>query len=342
MTVRKPETELDLAATLARAAQRNLRAQGASEEEIAAFALPKVRAQLGAAGKRPASAKPRVGGKARRAIERRHGCKLAGAGEPTTPADVPRPRPRPTFAPMKPWEARRSRQRLVAALARTGAPRFDPLDWTDRAWAVVESAFRTPSRTPVLVAELPRCAAARARLAILVEQRQRGDDRDGIDWTHPTARGIAACALVLYRMSKPTKKRGFGRVLVGVSQEMFAALFRNVGRGRVRRPNKRKPWLRRVGGYHINTLFATEVHGNRERGGWVKCLERAGFHFAVQPPAEITPEAFVGPSGYALGQYWLTERTTSAEVPAFVLDALDALGVPEAPYVPASSPRGPP
>lgn len=295
----------------------SLRAQGL-HEEADAVSVERVNAQLGAPGlHRPAE--PARSPEATRAVKRAHASKIASAGEPVTPPELPRERPpAPAWRPVKPWASQRSRARFLGKVAKH-APRFAPRDWMDRTWAGVRVAFNDTGGQSArrLVCELPRELRRRAEAAILLDQHARGDTARGIDWTHVTARGIACCALVLYRESIGTRKRGFARVLVGVTQWMFAGLFRNPQGGRfeaARASGSRRHPRDGKGAphYHRNTLFATEVHGDRTRGGWMTTLARVGFFWSVQPDADAVPAAHVGPSGFALNQYWITERAALA------------------------------
>lgn len=276
-------------------------------------------------------------------MRRAHASKLAAAGEPVTPPDVPRERPPASrWRPVKPWASQRSRARFLGKVARE-APRFAPRDWMDRTWSGVRAAFgdtggQTARR---LVCELPRELRRRAEAAVLLAQHGRGDTAHGIDWTHVTARGIACCAVVLYRESIGTRKRGFARVLVGVTQWMFAGLFRNPAGGRLEgaraSTSRRHPRDGRgAPHYHRNTLFATEVHGDKTRGGWMTCLARVGFFWSVQPDADAVPAAHVGPSGFALNQYWITERAALAPPAAVDLARLARAGL-DVPELDASS-----
>lgn len=244
-----------------------------------------------------------------------------------------RPPPRMRWRPIAAM-GRRSRERLILAVARS-APRFSPHDWSARAWGSVRAVFDGISGRRVELAslELPRSFRARVYAACLTEQRGRGDDRDGIDFAHITTRGIIASAIVLLRESVETRKRGFGRVLAGVSQAMFASLFRNPQTGR---------------GYSVGTLFATEIHRDKERAGWVRALERAGAVEIIQPPGDVAPKEHVGPSGFALAQYWITERATigAPRLPQIaILAAAGYVWSPGTSSTPARFelvPRGPP
>jgi len=320
-----------LAGVFAAAAQASLRAQGL-DTEAGAFTPEHAASLLGAAAQYAPA--PRKSPAAVRAIRRAHACEHEAAGDAVTPDEVPRARPRaPAWRPVKPWASSRSRRRFAAKVARSANPRFSPRDWCDRTWAGVRVGFCDTGGTRArrMLFELPRALVLRACAAILHEQHARGDLSPGIDWSHITARGIAACAVVLYRESIPTRKRGFARVLVGVSQNMLAALFRNPQGGRTR-----------PGHYHRNSLFASEVHGDKTRGGWVRALERAGFVHIEQPPAEACPPELVGPSGFALGQYWMTERATIEPPPRAVVAWLVEGGAIEPATEPAASSGVPP
>lgn len=319
----------------------SLRNEG-RHEEADAVSVERVAAQLGEhAHVRPAE--PKRSPEATRAVKRAHASKLAAAAEPVTPAELPRERPpRRAWQPVKPWSSQRSRARFLAKASKA-APRFAPRDWMDRTWSGVRVAFTDTGGQSArrLVCELPRELRRRCEAAILLAQHARGDRARGVDWTHVTARGIACCALVLYRESIGTRKRGFARVLVGVTQWMFAGLFRNPqgGRFEAARASASKRHARDGKGaphYHRNTLFATEIHGDKTRGGWMTCLERVGFFWSVQPDADAVPAAHVGPSGFALNQYWITERAALAPPDAPDLARLAAAGL-DVPELDASS-----
>ena len=322
-----------LAEVFAAGMAASLRAQGL-HEEADAVSVERVAAQLGtAANLTPA---PRKGPEATRAVKRAHAAKLAAAGEAVTPAELPRERPpSKSWRPVKPWASQRSRARFLGKVARS-APRFAPRDWMDRTWSGVRVAFTDTGGTSArrAVCELPRELRRRAEAGILLAQHGRGDLSPGIDWTHVTARGIACCAVVLYRESIATRKRGFARVLVGVTQWMWAGLFRNPQGGRFEAArasgSRRHPHDNRgAPHYHRNSLFATEIHGDKTRGGWMTCLARVGFFWSVQPDADAVPAAHVGPSGFALAQYWITERAAlappeGADLARLALAGLDA------------------
>lgn len=317
-----------LAETLHAAAQASLRSPLNPHRDLEAAELLTPEAVAAAMAHRPEPPEhERATGKSALAIKRAHARRLRDAGDATTPAEVPRVKPARVFHPSKPYSSRRDR-RFAAAIARSNNPRFAPRDWCDRTWSGVRTAFHDTggARARALLDELPRPLALRARFGILSEQHARGDLAPGIDWTHITARGMVCCAVVLYRESVATSKRGFARVLVGVSQKMFASLFRNHAGDRTHAAPH----------YHRNSLFATEVRGDKNRGGWVVALARAGFVTMIQPPAEACPRELVGPSGYALGQFWITERA-SVEPPSVpILEALDRADALEAP---SPSPR---
>lgn len=267
---------------------------------------------------------------AKHAQRRAHGARLAARGEELTQderidlRDLPRARAHRAVLPKR-------GSKFFGAVARS-APKFSPHDWTDRVWAAVSFVFRTTSarRVEAAAAELPIAYRLRVLAAVLHEQTARGDERFTIDFGHITARGIIASALVLYRESLPTKKQGFARVLCGVSQRMFASLFINPQTG---------------DRYSVGSLFATEIHGDKTRAGWVRALERAGAVEIIQPPADCVPAEHVGPSGHALAQYWITARATlgAPRLPQIAILRLFGVLAPESASTgAASSPRGPP
>lgn len=267
---------------------------------------------------------------AKHAQRRAHGARLASRGEELTQderidlRDLPPARAHRAVLPKR-------GSKFFGAVARS-APKFSPHDWTDRVWAGVSFVFRTTSarRVEHAAAELPIAFRLRALAAVAHEQRARGDERTAIDFAHITARGIIASALVLYRESLPTKKQGFARVLCGVSQRMFAALFVNPQTG---------------DRYSVGSLFATEIHGDKSRAGWVRALERAGAVEIIQPPADCVSAEHVGPSGHALAQYWITVRATlgAPRLPQIaILRAFGILAPESASTSSTSSPRGPP
>lgn len=280
----------------------------------------------------PAATDPRPvqSHEAKHAQRRAHGARLASRGEELTQderidlRDLPRARAHRAVLPKR-------GSKFFGAVARS-APKFSPHDWTDRVWAGVSFVFRTTSarRVEHAAAELPIAFRLRALAAVAHEQRARGDERTAIDFAHITARGIIASALVLYRESLPTQKQGFARVLCGVSQRMFAALFVNPQTG---------------DRYSVGSLFATEIHGDKSRAGWVRALERAGAVEIIQPPAHCVPAEHVGPSGHALAQYWITVRATlgAPRLPQIaILRAFGILAPESASTSSTSSPRGPP
>lgn len=315
-----------LAETLAAAARASLRNDANPHRDLEAAELLTTEAIAAELNHKPEPARHQPErGKSARAIKRAHRRRLAAAGDATTPAHVERCKPAPVFRASRP----RADRRFVAAIAKSSNPRFAPRDWCDRTWAGVRTAFHDTggARASALLSELPRPLVLRARFAILYEQHARGDLSPGIDWSHITARGIVCCAVVLYRESIATRKRGFARVLVGVSQRMFSALFRNHAGDRTHATPH----------YSKGALFATEIHGDKTRGGWVVALARAGFVTMIQPPAEDCPRELVGPSGYALGQYWITERAEGEPPSVPILEALaSAQALDEAP---SPSPR---
>lgn len=320
----------------------SLRNEG-RHEEADALSVERVAAQLGTYGALRPEPEPKRSPEATRAIRRAHASKVAAAGEAITPPELPRERPPASkWRPVKPWASQRSRARFLGKVAKH-SPRFAPRDWMDRTWASVRVAFTDTGGQSArrAVCELPREPRRRVEAAILGEQHARGDLSPGVDWTHVTARGIACCAVVLWRESIGTKKRGFARVLVGVTQWMFAGLFRNPqgGRFEAARAAQSRRHPRDAKGaphYHRNTLFATEIHGDRTRGGWMTTLSRVGFFWSVQPDADAVPAAHVGPSGFALNQYWITERAALAPPAADDLARLARAGL-EVPELDASS-----
>ena len=298
---RAPKRAANLSDALLSAARASLRSPLNPHRDLEAAELltpESIAAELAFTPEPPS--RPPVRGMSARSIRRAHARRLSEAGDAVTPIDIPREKP------ARVWRPSRAQRRFVGAIARTNNPRFAPRDWCSRTWAGVRTGFHDTggARICALLSELPRPLVLRARVAILFEQHARGDLSPGIDWSHITARGIACCAIVLYRESAETDKRGFARVLVGVSQKMFAALFRRHTGDRT----KSTPH------YTKGTLFATEIHGDKNRGGWVVALARAGFCTMIQPPAEASPRELVGPSGYALGQFWISERA-AVELP---------------------------
>jgi hypothetical protein len=274
--------------------------------------------------------RPALSHEAKSAIKVAHAGRMAQRSEELTPDEAIDVRDLPVQRAHRALVPKRG-GKFFGAVARS-APKFSPHDWTRRAWAGVSHVFRTTSAARVEAAarELPIAFRLRALAAVVHEQRERGNESTEIDFGHITARGIIACALVLFRESMPTKKQGFARVLCGVSQRMFAALFLNPQTG---------------DRYSVGSLFATEIHGNKSRAGWVRALERAGAVEIIQPPASCVPAEHVGPTGHALAQYWITARATlgAPRLPQIAILRLFGLIAPEsnAPSS-ASSPRGPP
>jgi hypothetical protein len=310
---------LTLADVLQAAAQASLRSPLNPNRDLEAaegFTAESVAAALAYRAPPPEHA-PETG-KSARAMKQAHARRLHDLGEPTTPPSVPRLKPgRRAYAPVPAFASSRAARRFVSAIAKD-APKFRARDWNARTWAGVRTAFHDTggARARACLLELPRPLMLRATVAILHAQHARGDLAPGIDFSHITARGMVSCAVVLYRESRETSKRGFARVLVGVSQGMFAALFRNHTGGRSRETVH----------YTKQSLFATEIHGDKTRGGWVTSLARAGFCSMIQPPAEASPPELVGPSGYALGQFWITEAATKAPPSAPALEWLATSG----------------
>ncbi|UJR87299.1 Hypothetical protein I5071_910 (plasmid) [Sandaracinus amylolyticus] len=70
--------------------------------------------------------------------------------------------------------------------------------------------------------------------------------------------------------------------------------------------------------YSVQYLFGTSF---RREAPWWDCgafvaLERAGAIAKVQPPADQVPKAWVGPSGFAFNEYWLSALACSPDVHA--------------------------
>ena len=264
-----------------------------------------------------------------------HRRRMAELAEPATSAErkeasAKQPVEAVQWRPIRPPRATR---RTMAAIARV-APKFSPRDWSDRVWAGNRAVFDTHLARKVEAAarELPIAYRMRVYAACLSEQRGRGDQREGIDFGHITTQGIVVAAIMLFREAVPTKKRGFARVLAGVSQNMIAAAFRNPQTGEA---------------YSVGRLFATEIHGDKERAGWVRALARAQALQIIQPPPDVSAKEHVGPSGHALAQYWITERAVLGAPRCAQLAILASAGGECAAFAAAVSsaatpPRGPP
>lgn len=250
--------------------------------------------------------------------------KIDKGAEPVTPRGMPRAaRPR-RFDPLPP-AASRARARLARwtreADAR-GAPAFRPTDWTERA-IVGARALMAGTRRDLehAIAALPRCYARRVLRAALGTH-----DLDGVRRAAPLrtltscyARRTIALGWAIYVDAHETRRHGFARVLDGVSLGMLSALLgRNDDTGR--------PWA-------ISTLNGTAINSSARGRGNVRALIDAGAVHAVQPSAAASPAQHVGPSGYALNQYWIGERAAT--------DADDGTGAPLDLAIRPARPRAP-
>lgn len=286
-------------AQLARIFQQAIRATTGeippSQEEIAGA----LEASRGAARARPERNRAPASLARSRAVERRRDA----AGEPLGP-ELPTDERRGLAIVRRPRSARGTpadrgpsakRRRFLEGIA-LRAPRLRLLDWTRRIATRARQIGASPIEAARAVAELPRVYAIRVRRAALGIERRGTDYTAARSWRSIYARRCVAYAWAIYRASVETRRRGFGRVAVGISQGMIAALITN--------PQTLRPYSR--------AGVAAPMSGQRGDGcGPLVALERAGAWYAEQPPAEITPIELVGPSGHAVQHYWITDRSCS-------------------------------
>lgn len=321
MTDRVPGKTTD--AQLARIFQQAIRATTGeippSQDEIAQA----LEASRDAARARPERNRAPASLARSRAVERRRDA----AGEPLGPelptderrglAIVRARRPRSARGTPAEPGTNAKRARFLEGIA-LRAPRLRLLDWTQRIAQRARQIGASPIEAARAVAELPRVYAIRVRRAALGIER-RGDDYTAArSWRSIYARRCVAYAWAIYRASVETRRRGFGRVAVGISQGMIAALIKN--------PQTLRPYSR--------AGVAAPMSGQKGDGcGPLVALERAGAWYAEQPPAEVTPLELVGPSGHAVQHYWITDRSCSP----LVLEIEEQIGAVE-PHDPPPAP----
>jgi hypothetical protein len=224
------------------------------------------------------------------------------------------------------------RIRFEALLAREGAPDCSPRDLPDRAYALGRTLVRGTSRQVVKsLAELPAVYAHRVRRAARGVAREAG--REG-GWSEAArelgdirARLVVAAGVVLYHLGQPTRRRGYARVVDGYTREMLAQLFHD--------PRTNEP-------YSVSYLFGTKFRPDSE---WWDCgpfvaLAHTKTILKVQPPADEVPKRYVGPSGHAFNEYWLSALACSADVPEDERDG-DAGQGAAAPEQPTPGPAPP-
>lgn len=127
---------------------------------------------------------------------------------------------------------------------------------------------------------------------------------------NPRARACVAIAWLVYSLGRDTRRRGFARVLDGVSRGVIAALLPNPSTGEA---------------YTVSHIAATSNDAGRAGPndcGALVALHRAGALFKQQPDAADVPAALVGPSGYAFNVYLVSELA------AGVGDELEPRGPP--------------
>ncbi len=234
--------------------------------------------------------------------------KLDAAAEPSGFREPIRPRAR---APVPRDNPRR--RRFLSELGRRGVRACSPTDVPGRVYAGVQTIIsgRGDWSAPVdrdvddergmgqraawALAELPREYAHRLRGAATgtaAGERKR-------DLSHIVARVTVAIGWAYWQLAVRTRRHGFNRVVVGLPRGVVASLCRNPITG------KR---------YAVSTLFATS-YGKGRKGaddcGAVVKLRRARAVYAEQPPADAMPARLVGPSGFAYGLTWISERAAA-------------------------------
>lgn len=217
------------------------------------------------------------------------------------PEGVPLERP-----PHRPLTPVGSRGAWVAELQASGRGGMRPLDWTREDYAAAELLSRSRAAAARALCGLPPEYARRVELAALAYERQPDGRRlPTRTWAHVRARRVLALAVILWRCSRSSRRRGMARIVVGRTRGMFASLFRNVFTG------KR---------LSESSLFATQHHTGRSRWdcGDMVALCRAGAVWKAQPPASSVPEAFRGKDrngiARAFNEYHLTRAVAAATV----------------------------
>lgn len=115
-------------------------------------------------------------------------------------------------------------------------------------------------------------------------------------------RKTIAVAVLLWRLARPTRRLGMAALVEGLSRSMIS----------------RAIWCPTTGrGYGPEAIYqrsnptcALDVYGP------IPALVDSGALLAVQPPADCTSPIYVGPSGYALAQYWIGRACVRGAVPA--------------------------
>lgn len=228
-------------------------------------------------------------------------------------ASLERPRARPL-------DPSGTRGGWVGDLQASGRGAMRPLDWTADEYAAAETLSRSPRAAARALCGLPPEYARRVELAALAYERQEDGRRlPTRTWCHVVARRIVALAVVLWRVSRSSRRRGMARIVVGRTRGMFASLFRNVFTG---------------ARLSISSLFATQHHDGASRWdcGDMVALARSGAIWKAQPPASSVAAAFRGKDRHgiarAFNEYHLTRRvaasSSSAEDPAALLERIDA------------------
>lgn len=211
----------------------------------------------------------------------------------------------------------RKRRRFLASLA-VVAPRLRLRDWSSRIVGRARQIGASAVEAERACAELPRVLSIRVRRAALGIRRGASSWVASRSWRSIYARRCVAYAWAVYRMSVQTKRRGYERLCLGVSQGMIAALVVN--------PQTLRSYSRAG-------VAATRSGATGEGCGPLAALERAGVWYAEQPPADVTPIELVGPSGHAVQHYWITERSCSPLADAAELEIADV-----EPYDPPARP----
>lgn len=248
-------------------------------------------------GDAPAEPKPRPRPSSQRGAYRAQQRALdAAAEESAAPSKKP---PRRGLAPA-------ARGKFLTRARERGCEQMAPLDWIRDDYAAAHLALAGPSRALAALAALPRCYAQRVERAALGRVRdERGFAVATRSLDSIVARRIVAAAVVMWRASKTSRRRGHARIVVGRTRGMLAALFQNPQRAR---------------SVSVSTLFATS-HGAHRRGEWdcgaIVALQRSGALWAHQPPAACASPAFVGRDrngiARAFNEYHITERAASDE-----------------------------
>lgn len=201
----------------------------------------------------------------------------------------------------------RKRRRFLASIARA-APRLRLLDWNERIARRARQIGGSATEAERTCAELPRVLAIRVRRAALGIERRGSSWEASRDWSSIYARRCVAYAWAIYRCALPTRRAGFERLAIGVTQGMIAALVKNP---------------QTLDAYSRAGVAGTSTGADGKGCGPLVALERAGVWYAEQPPAEVTPETLIGPSGHAVQHYWISERSCSVLADGAELEIAD-------------------